>query len=1319
MPSRTCRPADAPLGAASDLGAAVSAPGSVAKPRRAQASAPHGTGTLGPKPPSPPSPATDALQRDFTDWISATRDPAELVLGVEGFCYADLFDPHRLAQLSREFDRYFEQQAPDAYGVFATYRETRGKGMSPEAVSDTLVEAAPVLSRFVAKLFRIESEWEGLLARTKSGEAIWTFQRTFVKTRFARHADERFAHGLEVAADIARDALLALGAPESEIGTGSEAEELAFAKATLALQEIEDVALRVLRAGGAVWTEELQARAARVHAALAPHLARSSNGAPRRGAETPSRDDPLEPTTRAALQQSAAAATLALDALGAWLARRVRDAHSPVAAWPSLRAPAVRKPTELIQIRRPDPQLPELLVGPGEGQRPRDGFGHTDAPASARAIDREVHYCVLCHDRDKDSCSKGLRDAKQGGYKKNALGVELTGCPLHERISEMHTMRRAGDSLAALALVCIDNPMLAGTGHRICNDCMRACVFQKQEPVDIPRVETAVLRDVLSLPWGFEVYGLLSRWNPLDARRPEPRPYAGKNVLIVGLGPAGYTLAHHLAREGFGVVAIDALRLEPLPAELTGLGRSSPRPIYRFSDLTIPLDERLVLGFGGVSEYGITVRWDKNFLSALFLMLSREPLIRMHGSVRFGGTLTLEDAWEMGFDHVAMAAGSGRPTMIGMKNDLARGVRQASDFLMALQLSGAYKRSAMANLQVRLPALVIGGGLTAVDTATELLAYYAIQAEKTAARLDVLEAEMGRDAVRKLFDTEEWAFLQEQRAHAAALAQERADARRERRRPDFRPLLDEWGGVSLVYRKAITDSPAYRLNHEEVAKCLEEGVKFAECLAPVEVLLDEHEAVRAVRFERTRNVEGAWRSTGDGVDLKARTVCVAAGTSPNVTYAKERSGSFELDARGQFFKAHHAVRNDDGTVRVEPASDPSRAFFTSYCDGRHTVSYYGDNHPHYAGSVVKAMASAKDGFLHIAELLDAATEASDATRPTTPAALFARCDDEFVVRVQEVRRLTDTILEVVLRAKAAARKFEPGQFYRLQNYEQTSHVVDGTRLAMEGIALTGAWVDKEQGWLSLIVLEMGTSSRLCALLRPGERVALMGPTGTPTEIPDQGTVLLCGGGLGNAVLFSIARALKSHGVRVLYFAGYRRGEDLFKREEIEAATDQVIWCTEDGAPIEPSRPQDRHVRGNLVEAMTRYGRKELGGELIALSEVGRIIAIGSDRMMAAVQKARHGVLAPMLDPRHVGIASINSPMQCMMKEVCAQCLQRHIDPATGRETVVFSCVNQDQPLDVVDFKHLSERLRSNTAQEKLANAWLDGLLAKHPELPRS
>jgi len=216
----------------------------------------------------------------------------------------------------------------------------------------------------------------------------------------------------------------------------------------------------------------------------------------------------------------------------------------------------------------------------------------------------------------------------------------------------------------------------------------------------------------------------------------------------------------------------------------------------------------------------------------------------------------------------------------------------------------------------------------------------------------------------------------------------------------------------------------------------------------------------------------------------------------------------------------------------------------------------------------------------------------------------------------------------------------------------------------------------------------------------------MGPTGTPTEIPHGETVVLAGGGLGNAVLFSIGRALRAAGTKVIYFAGYKHAGDRYRVEDIEAASDAVVWCCDEAPGFQPARPQDRAFVGNIVQAMEAYGSGRLGVQRLATRDADRIIAIGSDRMMAAVARARHAVLAPYLKPHHFAIGSINSPMQCMLKEICAQCLQPQRDPKTDKTSYVFSCFNQDQPLDCVDFHALSERLRQNTLQEKLTAQWL-------------
>src|SRR5258708_36084519 len=182
------------------------------------------------------------------------------------------------------------------------------------------------------------------------------------------------------------------------------------------------------------------------------------------------------------------------------------------------------------------------------------------------------------------------------------------------------------------------------------------------------------------------------------------------------------------------------------------------------------------------------------------------------------------------------------------------------------------------------------------------------------------------------------------------------------------------------------------------------------------------------------------------------------------------------------------------------------------------------------------------------------------------------------------------MVEGVLEAPGGARGFQRGQFYRLQNYETLAPRSTGTVLGMEGIALTGASVDREKGLLSTIVLEMGGSSDLCALLKPGEPVILMGPTGTPTETPSQETALLVGGGLGNAVLFSIGQQLRSNGSRTIYFAGYKKIVDRYKIDEIEKAADVVVWCCDEAPGFTPGRAQDKAFVGNIVQTIEAYGR---------------------------------------------------------------------------------------------------------------------------------
>lgn len=848
-------------------------------------------------------------------------------------------------------------------------------------------------------------------------------------------------------------------------------------------------------------------------------------------------------------------------------------------------------------------------------RRNRKGFQLNDDGNTALQVLHEANYCLYCHNRGKDSCSHGLPKT-EALYRKPAAG-----CPLKQKISEMHLLKASHNIIAALATVMIDNPMVAATGHRICNDCMNSCIFQKQTPVDTPAVESSILKDVLFLPFGFEIYSLLSRWNPLNFSSPlaqEPNNY---HVMVVGMGPAGFTLAHYLLNSGVNVIGIDGLKIELLPQAFSGRGEDGRpvefKPIKSVKNLFKRLEHKPAHGFGGVMEYGITVRWDKNMLDIIRLLLLRRRNFKLYDGVRFDSNITYDFCKQKGIDHIALAIGAGSPNIPAIKNILAKGVRMASDFLMSLHLTAAYRSNVFVPLQIQMPIVVIGGGLTAVDAATEAAQYYLVQIRKFLHQYKSL----GKKFLDSLSE-EDRVIAQEFISHAKQL----------RKNPhEQHKLLEKWGRVTILYRRQLQESPAYQVNHEELSKAFEEGIKFVESANPLEILTDKFGHCSGLLFEKD----------GKRTVIPAKAVIVATGTNANTSL------------------------NIKKLSRV----------------GHSKVSYFGDADPKYNGSVVKAMASAKDGYKQIINNL---------WKTPKKRIDMSVLHQSLVSYVEKIERLTPSVVEVVVKSPLSAANFRPGQFFRLQNYESNTKTVNGQKFCMEGIALTGANI--QNGSVSLIVLELGVSSKLCQYLKPGERVVLMGPTGTATTIPQNENVLLIGGGLGNAVLTSIGQAMRQNGCNVLYLAGYKKLEDRFKPEAIESAADTVIWCCDEGL-LEASRHSDISFHGNMIDAIEKYQAEGI----IDFSKIQRMIVIGSDKLMHAVAKLRN-----RKQFKCPGVASVNAPMNCMMKGICAQCIQRH--KIGKKQLFIYSCAIQDQNIDTVDFNHLEKRLKQNSLLERTADA---------------
>lgn len=977
-----------------------------------------------------------------------------------------------------------------------------------------------------------------------------------------------------------------------------------------------------------------------------------------------------------------------------------------VKSWMSFKLPNKLNYENLVETQPLPNDSLGRLEGPPHQHRMREGFQLTDPRMTRREVLNEIHYCVYCHKTDGDFCSKGFPVKKNEpamGFKINPVGETLTGCPLEQKISEMHTLKKEGYSIAALATVTIDNPMCAVTGHRICNDCMKGCIYQKQDPVNIPQAETRILTDVLNLPWGVEIYDLLIRWNPLRAQQWLPDPYNGLKVLVMGMGPAGFTLAHYLLMEGFAVVGAEGLKIEPLPQALIS------QPIYRYQDIQENLNDRVMTGFGGVAEYGITVRWDKNFLKLIYLSLMRRPYFQVFGGIRFGGTLTIENAWALGFDHLVVAVGAGLPRELRIPNSLAPGMRQANDFLMALQLTGAAKKTSLANLQVRLPAVVIGGGLTGIDTATEVQVYYVAQVEKIYARYKKLIARYGESAIRNNFMPHDLEILDESIAHAEAILQERQEAQREQRPANFLKLIRQWGGVTVTYRRTMQESPAYKRNHEEVMNAMNEGIYYAEGLEPKAVVLDKWGSVQALRCQwRVMDEVGNWMFTDEEQTVAANAIFVATGAKPNIAYEFEHRGTFERNGfeYQRFDLEDHTLKlvSEMGHVKT-----PDFGPFTSYAHEHRRVTFIGDTHPVFHGSVVKAMASAKRTYPHVVMSLQNKMSKGDLKEYSQ---FRHHIQHLFAATLEAMVRLNDQVIELKVRAPLAAQNFQPGQFYRLQNYERSAPIVEGTALQIEALALNGIYREHEPDMLTFIVFENGVSSRLVATLKVGQPLSLMGPTGARSKVfKEPHTILVMGDATAAVQLLSYAPSLRKAGCRVFFIGSYRHVDELFCREEIEACTDAIVWITREGPAIPTNRGQDFSAQGEIIDVI---GESAKLGKGMSLQDVDHVMVVGPSHLLRSVENARKTIFQALFKSTVTFEGSVYGPMQCMLKGVCAQCLQWQIDPKTGERTkAVYACSWQNQPIEMIDTHNINERLGQNRMQETLSNLWLDYLFEKH------
>jgi len=210
---------------------------------------------------------------------------------------------------------------------------------------------------------------------------------------------------------------------------------------------------------------------------------------------------------------------------------------------------------------------------------------------------------------------------------------------------------------------------------------MKSCIYQNRSRSIFPGRDPHAqgrARAALRL----EIYSLLTRWNPLDLRR----PFRNLGAASVCSSPAwdrrasgSRTTDERRPRRG----CIDGLKIEPLPPESPGSVRpASACPFARSarcakSTKTSPIASwRVSAASPNTVSPCVGIRISSRSSPAARAARAVCPV----GGVRFGGTLTVEDAAELGFDHLALCMGAGRPTVLDIPNGLARGVRAAFRF---------------------------------------------------------------------------------------------------------------------------------------------------------------------------------------------------------------------------------------------------------------------------------------------------------------------------------------------------------------------------------------------------------------------------------------------------------------------------------------------------------------------------------------------------------------------------------------------------------------------------------------------------------------
>ena len=347
-----------------------------------------------------------------------------------GFRFTDLFETSKLKELTDLFYGYYKTESPEEYAKFSAYRDAKGLGYDEVETSKILISSARLLEKFTGELFGIENELLKLKQAVDYERIVLNVKKDFFQKRVFKKfkktdADNLNYNELNKKVNVLKKVLF------SELEWKADEERSTSVMINEFLEPEKDYKTFL----AAKTPVELPEAAKNKINDFKKKLQNSGD------AKFVFEGISIEPGDEAHFNYEMIKNII--DVLEKWCFMRAHDKNAckEIKNWILYKIPLDLNYLDLVHNKVTDKQVPEKMYGSEESLRRRDGFKLTDERYNEREVMSEVEYCVFCHERKKDSCSKGCHE-KDGAVEERIRSVlSLTAARLTKKFPKCIILR--------------------------------------------------------------------------------------------------------------------------------------------------------------------------------------------------------------------------------------------------------------------------------------------------------------------------------------------------------------------------------------------------------------------------------------------------------------------------------------------------------------------------------------------------------------------------------------------------------------------------------------------------------------------------------------------------------------------------------------------------------------------------------------------------------------------------------------------------------------------------------------------------------------